>query len=42
MITCMNLVWQSERDSEQKIPRMKETVQVHAKNAPETPSKKAM
>ena len=42
MITCMNLVWQNERDLKQKIPRMKGTVLAHAKNAPETPSKKAM
>ena len=37
MIACMNLVWQKERDLKQKIPRMKETVLAHAKNAPETP-----
>ena len=42
MITCMNLVWQNERDLKQKIPRIKETVLAHVENAPETPSKKAM
>ena len=39
-ITCSKLVWESERDLKHEIPRMKETVEAHAKNAPESPSKK--
>ena len=31
-----------ERDLKHEIPRVKETVEAHAKNAPESPSKKPM
>ena len=41
-ITCSKLVWESERDLKHEIPRMKETVEAHAKNAPESPSKKSI